>query len=86
MYLFSSGLSIFFIKGKTVFINCPRSLSRSPPNCTILDSWDFDNLIWADELFAKSLQSIETSVLVDNTSCEKLVSSLESPIWFNETF
>ena len=51
-----------------------------------LDSWVFDNYILSDELFAKALQSLENCVLIDNNLYGKLVSSLEWPIIFDETF
>ena len=44
----------------------------------------FDNFILAEELFAKTLQSFETCVLVNNDLCGKLFSSLESPLIFDE--
>ena len=84
--LLANSLSTFFIKGKPVFSNGPRSLSKNPPNCNILGSWVFDDFIPADEPFAKALWSLETCVSVDNNSCRKLVSSLESPITFHERF
>ena len=34
--LLASGLIIFFINGKPVFSNGPRSLPRNPPDCIIL--------------------------------------------------
>ena len=40
----------------------------------------------AEEFFAKALRSLETCVLVNNNSCEKLVSSLKSPITFDVSF
>ena len=84
--LLANGLSTFLIKGKPVFSNGPKSLSRNPHDCTILCNWVFDNSILADELFAKVLQSLETYVLVDNKLCGKLYSSLELPIRFDEGF
>ena len=36
--LLVSGLSIYFIKGKLVFIKGLRSLPKNPPNCTMLDN------------------------------------------------
>ena len=36
--LLANGLSTFFIKGKPVFNNGPRSIPKNPPNCTILDN------------------------------------------------
>ena len=47
--------STFFIHNKPVFSNVTRSLSRSSPDCIILDNWVF-YVILADELFAKALQ------------------------------
>ena len=46
----------------------------------------FDNLILADEPFAKALRSLETCVVVNNNLCGKLVSSLESLTTFEEIF
>ena len=46
----------------------------------------FDNFILAEELFAKALQILKTSVLVNNNLCGKLFSSLESPATFDESF
>ena len=45
---------------------------KNPPNCTILDICDFDNIILADKLFAKDLLRLETSVSVSKSSCRKL--------------
>ena len=36
--LLTNGLSTFFIKGKSVFSNGPKSPPENPPDCTILDS------------------------------------------------
>ena len=84
--LFVNGLSHFFINGNPVFSNDPKSLPKNPPDCLILYNWVFDNFILADELFAKALRNLETCVLVNNNSCGKLVSSLESPTTFDENF
>ena len=46
----------------------------------------FDNFIIAYEPFVKALQSFENCVLVNNSLCEKLFSSLEFPIKFYERF
>ena len=54
-------MSIFFINDNLIFNNWPRSLPRNRLRCTILDSWLFDDFILADELFAKTLESFETS-------------------------
>ena len=59
--------------------NGPKSLPKNLPNCPILYNWVFINFILAEELFAKSLRSLETCVLVNINLCEKLVSSLELP-------
>ena len=40
----------------------------------------------ADEPFAEALRSLETCVSVNNNFCGKLVSSLKSPIKFDERF
>ena len=57
-----------------------------PPHCTIWDRWFFDNVILVDKLFPKVLQSLETCLSVNNDLLGKLVSSLESPITFDERF
>ena len=49
------------------------------PDCTILDSWAFENFALADKPFAKPVLSLKTCVLVNNNLCRKLVSSLELP-------
>ena len=43
----ANGLSTFFINGRPVSNNGTRRLPRNPPDCTILDSTIFDNLIIA---------------------------------------
>ena len=54
--LLPNGLITFFINGNPVFSNGPSDLPRNPPDCIVLDNWVFDNLISADEWFAKALQ------------------------------
>ena len=51
--LFADGLSIFFIKGKPVFSDGPRSLPKNPPNCAVLDNWVFNNFILAENNLQK---------------------------------
>ena len=63
-----------------------KSLPKNPPNCTTWDSWVFNNFILADEPFAKALQILETCVSINNDLCEKLLSMLESPTTFDESF
>ena len=46
----------------------------------------FDNFLLAREPFTKDLWSLESCILVNYNSCGKLVSSLESPIKFDESF
>ena len=55
-------------------------------DCIILENWVFENFVLADKVFAKALQIFETCVSVNNSSCGKLVSSLEFPIKFDEGF
>ena len=62
----------------------PRGLPRYSPDYITLDNWVFDNLISVDELFAKALRRFETCLIVHNNLCEKLVSSLELPIIFDD--
>ena len=58
----------------------------NPPDCTILDTWVFDNFTLSDELFTQALRSLEYYRSVDNNLCLKSVSSLELPITFTERF
>ena len=58
--LLANGLITFFISGNPVFSNGSSNLQRNPPDWIIFDNWVFDNLISADELFAKNLQILET--------------------------
>ena len=60
--------------------------ARIPPNCIILDNWVFENFILAHEPFAKSLRSLKTCVVVNNSLCGKLAFSLKQPIAFDERF
>ena len=84
--LLGNDLSTFFIKDNPVFSNVPKILPRNPSYCSILWNRVFDNFILADEQFAKALQSFETYVLVNNNLCTKLLSWLESPTTFDESF
>ena len=79
-------LGTFSIKGNPFFNNGRKSLPKNPPDCTIVDNRVFENLILADEPFAKALQICETCVLVNNNLCGKLFWSLESPIIFDESY
>ena len=81
----ANGLRTIFINVKPFFSNGCRGLSRKSPDCTILDSLIFDSFV-ADKLFAKVLRSFENCLSVSTYSCEKLVSSLVSPIKFDERF
>ena len=82
--LLANGLITFFISGNPVFSNGPISPPRNPPDCIILASWGYDNLISVDKLFAKVLQRFATCLLVNINSCGKLILSLESPIIFDD--
>ena len=64
--LLANGLIAFDIKGNPAFSNGPSNLPKNPPDWIIFDNWVFDNLILADELFAKALRRFETCVLVNN--------------------
>ena len=78
--LLANGLITLFINGNPVFSNEPSNLLRNP-NCIIFDNWVFDNLISADELFAKDLQRLDTCLSVNNL-WGKLVSL--SPTMFDD--
>ena len=79
--LLPNNLITFFINGSPVFNNGPR---RNTHDSIILDNWVFDNLISVDELFVKILQRLATCMLVNNNLWEKLVSSSELPIKFDD--
>ena len=68
----ANGLSTFFIKGKPVFSNDPRTLPKNVSDYPILCSGNLKNSIFDAKLFAKALQNFETLVLVNNSLCEKL--------------
>ena len=59
-------------------------MPKNLPDCIIFDNCVFENLILADELFEKALRILETCLSVNNNSCEKLLSSLESPFMFGD--
>ena len=82
--LLASGLSTFFIKSNPVFSNGPKGLLKNLPDFPVLCNWVFDNFLLAEELLAKSLQSFETCVLVNNNLCWKFFLSSESPTSFDE--
>ena len=70
--LSAHGLSTLFINGKPV----SRSLPRNPPDCINLDSGVFDSFTLVDKLFSKPSQRFATRLLVNNSTCGKLVSLL----------
>ena len=82
--LLANGLITILVNGNPVFCNGPKSLARNPPDCIILDNWIFDNLISVHELFAKTLRRFAICLLVNNNSCEKLVSSIELLMKFDD--
>ena len=84
--ILASGLSKFFIKGYPVFSNGSKNLPKNPPDCPILCIWVFDSFVLAKELFGKALGSLKTCVLVNNNLCRKLLSTLELPTTFDESF
>ena len=54
-------------------------------SCAILFNWIFDNLILAEELFAKALPNFGTCVLINNNLWERVSSSSsESPTTFDK--
>ena len=62
------------------------SYRANHPDCIILDNCVYEDFILADEPFTKALRISQTCVIVNNNLHEKLVSSLEFPITFNERF
>ena len=65
--LLINGLITFFISGKPVFSNRPRSLPRNPSDSIILDIWIFGNLISVGDLLAKALRRFKTYLLVNSS-------------------
>ena len=55
--LLVKGLSIFFIEGNRILSNGARNSPRNPPDCTILGSCVFDNLILANDFFSEVSQT-----------------------------
>ena len=49
-------------------------LPENPPDCPFLYNSVFVNFVLAEELFTKAKQSLETCVVVNNNSFEKLFS------------
>ena len=64
--LLANGVITSFINNNPAFSNGPSNLPKNHPDCIIFDNWVFDNLILADELFAKALRRFEICVLVNN--------------------
>ena len=62
------GLSTFFIKGKLVFGNGPKSLPKKSPDCPILWNFVFDNFVLPEEPFAEVLRSLRTCELFNINS------------------
>ena len=60
-----NGVSTFFIIGNPIFSIGPKSLPKNPPDCPILSNRFFVNFILADQPFAKDLQSLKISVIVN---------------------
>ena len=84
--LLANGLSLFSFDDKPVFIRGSRGLLGNPPNCTILKSGCFYNIILADQFITKVLRRLKTCLSVNNNLSVKLISSLESAITFEERF
>ena len=80
----ANGWSTFFINNKLAFNNGWRSLPRKSPVCINLHNWVFNNFILAarvvTELFARVLGRFSACLLVNNTVCGKLLSSLQLAI------
>ena len=83
--LLAYGLSTSIIKGKPVFSSGRACLPKNAFDYSC-SNWVFDNFILAEELFAKTLQSFKTCVLVNNNLCGTLFSSLESTATFDQSF
>ena len=84
--LLANVLSKFPIKGNPDFGDGPKSVPKNLRDFPILCNWVFDNFIWAEEFFGKTLWNFETCVLVINTLCGNIFSSLKSPTTFEEVF
>ena len=82
--LLANGLSTFALKAIQFLVMVLKVYLKI--DCPILCDWVFDIFILADKPFGKTIQSLETCVLVNNNLCGKLFSSLESPTTFDESF
>ena len=56
--LLDNGLITIFISYNPIFGNGPRSQSRNPSDCIILDIWVFDSLISVDKIIWKGFMKI----------------------------
>ena len=63
-----------------------QATQTNTPNCTILDSWVFENFMSSEEPFAEGLRILEACLLVNNDLFWKLVSSLKLRSTFDVTF
>ena len=82
--LLANSLITFFIDRILVFNNWPGNLPRSPPDYIILGNWAFENFISFDKSFAKVFCRFKTCILVNNNLWQKVVSSSELPIIFED--
>ena len=82
--LLANELITFVINCNPVFNIGPRNIPRNTPDCIILNNWVFDSIISVDELIAKALQRFATYLLVKRKSCEKLTSSSELRMIFDD--
>ena len=72
-----------------VLLGVPIRTTRIPPDSITFkgtEDWVFENVILADDPFAKALRIFKTCVSVNNNLCRKLVASLEPPIKFDKGF
>ena len=86
--LLSNGVSTLFISSKPTFIDGSKSLPRNQSECIILEICVLIILYYfMNCLQSKSyLQRFATYLAVSINLCEKLVSSLELPITFDDSF
>ena len=54
------------LKGNSISSQVSKSLPRNPSDCIILDTWDFDNFIWADKLLAKASRSVKICLSISS--------------------
>ena len=57
--LLADGVNAFFTNDKRTLVHGPATQQRNPTDCIILESQDFDNFVFFDELLEKPCEDLE---------------------------